>query len=70
MEDNGIPNTSFVKDVALISHRLSKSQFVFDSGICVIAPQDTIQSQLNYEPAEGNQIKMQIVDTLKKVASH
>jgi hypothetical protein len=70
MEEHGVSHTSFVKDVALISHKLSKSQFLFDSGICVIAPQDTIQSKLNYEAADGNQIKMQIIDSLKKVASN
>ena len=69
MQDQDIPTTSFVKDVALIHNKLSKRQFVFDSGIYVIVPENITESQLSYEGADGRKIKMQIIDSLKKVGA-
>lgn len=69
MTEHKLPKTSFVKDITLIEHKLKKSQFSFDSGICVIAPQDTINTTLNYKSTKTGKIKMEIIDSLKKVSS-
>lgn len=69
MKNHNVPITSFVKDTALIQNKLSKRQFVFDSGIYVIAPENIAESQLSYEGTDEGKIKMQIIDSLKRVGA-
>ncbi|MCD4713820.1 MAG: nucleoid-associated protein, partial [Clostridiales bacterium] len=67
MNRKSVPCTSFVKDIALISNKLSKQQFIFDSGILVVTPINISDQQLTYQEAEGGKLKMLITDSLKKV---
>lgn len=69
MRDQDIPITSFVKDVALINSKLSKRQFIFESGIYVVVPEDTTESQFSYKGADDGKIKIQITDSLKRVGA-
>ena len=60
----------FVKDTSLISKKLKKQLFSFDSGISVTVPSELDDEELiKYEETEDNKMKIQIVDSVKEIRS-
>jgi hypothetical protein len=55
------------KDASLVEKRLRKILYQFQSGISVIGSPEAVREKTSMEPLDGKQVRLEIVDVIKRI---